>query len=93
VTAEIISLARVRRLRQGEDFSPIEPDIAQWKCRTPTCMTRVGVGQSAIDALALFNAALKARRERAIESHEVMWCQPCAERWHENEQLKTRGLL
>jgi hypothetical protein len=89
MTADIVSLDRARRLRV--DVHIVEPDIAQWKCRTPTCMTKVGIGRTAIDGLAQFNAYLKQRRERVIESHEVMLCGPCAALWHENEQLKTRG--
>lgn len=91
MTADIVSLDRARRL--SSPAGVIEPNVAHWKCRTPTCMTKVGVGQTALEALAMFSEVLKERRERAIESHEVMLCPTCAERWHEREQLKSRGLL
>lgn len=90
MTADIVSLDRARRLRGAPGI--VEPDVAHWKCRTATCMTKVGVGQTAIETLAMFNEVLKGRRERTIEAHEVMFCEPCAARWHEAEQLKSRGI-
>ncbi len=74
--ADIVSLDRARRLRT--DHSIVERDVTQWKCRT---MTRVGVTQTGVDTLAMFNAMLRVRRERPIQEHEVMICPCCLERW------------
>jgi hypothetical protein len=77
VTANIVSLDRARRLKSLGTNGP-EPIIAKWRCRTSGCITLVGVGQTAFDALALFNAELRRRHDRPITEHEVMFCERCA---------------
>lgn len=86
--AEIISLDRARRLRVDQSVG--DKVIAYWPCRV--CTTMVGVGHTAIESLAVFNAFLKSRREKPIATLEVMFCPPCAAKWHEDDQLRTRGL-
>ena len=87
MTADIVSLARFRRLHA--DGSATERDVAHWRCRHRDCVVTVGVGQSIVDQLAAFNAVLRARRERPIDPGEVMWCPRHAAEWHEGEQTKS----
>ena len=81
MTADMISLARARRIRDSAGV--VEPEVQRWKCRETWCVTRVGVTQTAIDALAMFNTELARRRERPIREDEVMRCEMHREGAHE----------
>lgn len=74
--APIISLDIYRRRARAGGV--VDPVIGHWKCRDSMCVTRVGITQTAVDALALFNAELHRHRQRAILEHEVMFCAPHA---------------
>lgn len=73
---DVISLDVARRKRRAKDLASWLPErvVAHWRCREFSCITRVGVTQTAIDTLAMFNAILAKRRERPISEDEVMWC-------------------
>lgn len=73
MTAEIVSLKLYKARKAREDVGP-DPIIEWWKCRVGVCMVRVGVTQTGLDTLALFNAELRRRREKPIEKDEVMVC-------------------
>lgn len=72
MTADIVSLKLYRARREREQL--VEPIIAYWPCRVKICITRVGVTQTGLDALAMFNAVLKRNGERLIDTDEVMVC-------------------
>lgn len=76
--SDLVNLARERAKRAAKAI--VEPVIAQWKCRISTCITRVGVTQTAFDTLEYFNGILHARGERPIDNDEVMFCASCARR-------------
>ncbi len=67
------------KTRTGEaNYNWKPPAIAtQWKCRTPPCKAFVDVPVDTLDDWAMFNAQLKRTGEKAIGSHEVLWCDAC----------------
>lgn len=85
--ADIVSLDRERKLRSGKTL--IERIVAHWKCRVGICREMIGVGETAVIVLTVFNEELKRRRERAIDVDEIMMCDYHATQWR--EQMKARG--
>lgn len=75
---EMVSLARAARLRESKNYYGPDPIVEMWKCRTPTCISRVGVPQFVRDVLKMFNEHLARSRQRVIANHEVMLCENCA---------------
>lgn len=51
-----------------------DPDVESWPCRSGRM---VGVPRVALDRLKQANELLKARRDRPIGKHEIMWCPTC----------------
>jgi hypothetical protein len=49
-------------------------DAEFWKCRFPTCQERIGVVQDVVERLAIFNAYLATRGERAIPNDCILIC-------------------
>lgn len=51
--------------------------VTQWKCRTPACKVFVDVNAETVERWEIFNKRIRAAGEKAIASHEVMWCSAC----------------
>lgn len=73
--ANIVSLDLYRRRQASKTL--IDPIVAYWKCRIFSCFAKVGVTETAIEVLAMFNAELRKRRDKPIAEHEVMFCEQC----------------
>jgi len=76
--ANITSLKLYRARKERGQL--VDPVIAHWKCRVKICIAKVGVTQTAIDVLKLFNDELRRRREREIDVDDVMVCEQHTDR-------------
>lgn len=74
MTADIVSLARYRRLRAIDDKNKPDQIVAHWKCRVGICLVKIGVTATAVETLEMFNRELARRREKAIKPDDVMVC-------------------
>ncbi len=66
---------RLRKLSCEEPI--VEPVIGTWKCRTMECVAKVGVTETAIEAMGIFNGLLRRRGEPPISPDRVMYCVAC----------------
>lgn len=80
--ADIISLKLYRAKREKQQL--VDPVVVWWRCREFSCVAKVGITQTALDALAIFQAELGRRHDKPIREDEVGWC--CEAHRGENKQ-------
>jgi hypothetical protein len=74
VSTDIISLQLYRARKARDNYTTPEQPIVWWKCREFSCIAKVGITQTALDALAVFQAELARRRDRPLREDEIGWC-------------------
>jgi hypothetical protein len=71
------------------DWKP--PVVAtQWKCRTPPCKEFVDVTTDTLERWQIFNAQLKSKGERPLESHTILRCPSCTAEYNRIQPQRLR---